>query len=185
MTSPNWSGVPGTRPMSAMCGRDVRYRSSSSETPIPMNSPGSVSKIRTPNSAASEAVKSGRAATANRLAPLVAELAEIARFLRSREAQLLSLVGPGGIGKTRLALQAVARCVEPEVAFDLHFPDGVYFVPLAAEEQEEYFPPKELQKLVTKLRKEMLAAAKDLDFEKAAALRDRIRKMEARGLELP
>ena len=56
---------------------------------------------------------------------------------------------------------------------------------LAAEEQEEYLPPKELYKLVTKMRKEMLAAAKELDFERAAALRDRVRKLEIRGLELP
>src|SRR3970040_1992758 len=61
-----------------------------------------------------------------------AELAEIARYLKNREAQLLTLVGPGGIGKTRLALQAAARCVEPEVAFDTDFIDGVFFVPLAA-----------------------------------------------------
>jgi excinuclease ABC subunit B len=58
-------------------------------------------------------------------------------------------------------------------------------LPLAAEEQEEYLPPKELHKLVSRLRKEMLAAAKELDFEKAAELRDRIRKLEIRGLELP
>ena len=55
--------------------------------------------------------------------------------------------------------------------------------PLAAEEQEEYLPPKELAKLVNNLRKEMLAAAKELDFEKAAALRDRIRKLETKSLE--
>jgi len=55
--------------------------------------------------------------------------------------------------------------------------------PLAAEEQEEYLPPKELAKLVKNLRKEMLAAAQELDFEKAALLRDRIRKLETKSLE--
>jgi len=55
--------------------------------------------------------------------------------------------------------------------------------PLAAEEQEEYLPPKELAKLVKNLRKEMLAAAQELDFEKAATLRDRIRKLETKSLE--
>jgi excinuclease ABC subunit B len=55
--------------------------------------------------------------------------------------------------------------------------------PIAAEEQEEYLPPKELAKLVKTLRKEMLAAAQELDFEKAAILRDRIRKLETKSLE--
>jgi predicted ATPase len=60
-----------------------------------------------------------------------AELAEIARFLNNRDAPLLTLVGPGGIGKTRLALQAAARCVDPDVAFETRFAHGVFFVPLA------------------------------------------------------
>jgi excinuclease ABC subunit B len=53
-----------------------------------------------------------------------------------------------------------------------------------AESGEEYLPPKEIPKLVKKLRKEMLAAAKDLNFEKAAQLRDRVKKLEAMELAL-
>ena len=49
---------------------------------------------------------------------------------------------------------------------------------------EEYIAPKEIPKLVKKLRKEMLAAAKELDFEKAAGLRDRVKKLEAMELAL-
>ncbi len=58
-------------------------------------------------------------------------------------------------------------------------------LPLVAEPGESYgLPLKEIPKLVKKLRKEMLAVAKELDFEKAAALRDRIKELEATELKL-
>ncbi|HEU0027914.1 MAG TPA: LuxR C-terminal-related transcriptional regulator [Ktedonobacterales bacterium] len=50
------------------------------------------------------------------------ELAEIARLLGER--RLITLTGPGGTGKTRLALRAAANEVD-------HFPDGVWLVELA------------------------------------------------------
>jgi predicted ATPase len=53
------------------------------------------------------------------------ELAQISRRLDDPDCRLLTLVGPGGIGKTRLALEAVAS--QSDV-----FLNGVYFVPLAA-----------------------------------------------------
>jgi len=59
-----------------------------------------------------------------------------------------------------------------------------YTIPLAAEAQEEYLPVKDIPKVVKKLRKEMLDAAKKLDFERAAELRDRIRKLEDMELAL-
>ncbi|MCE1225231.1 MAG: excinuclease ABC subunit UvrB [Geobacteraceae bacterium] len=43
---------------------------------------------------------------------------------------------------------------------------------------------KEIPKLIKKMRKEMLAAAKELDFEKAAELRDRIKQLEEAELKL-
>ncbi|HYM66393.1 MAG TPA: adenylate/guanylate cyclase domain-containing protein, partial [Patescibacteria group bacterium] len=52
-----------------------------------------------------------------------AMVAEAKRLLES--SRLLTLTGPGGIGKTRLSLQVAAEM------FD-QFPDGVYFVPLSA-----------------------------------------------------
>jgi len=59
-----------------------------------------------------------------------------------------------------------------------------YTVPLAAEEEEEYVAREDIPRLVKSLRKEMLAAAKELEFEKAAELRDRIRKLEEAELRL-
>jgi DNA-binding SARP family transcriptional activator len=53
-----------------------------------------------------------------------AELAEIAKRLESPACRLLTLVGPGGAGKTRLALRAASERMA-------QFPHGVYFVSLA------------------------------------------------------
>ncbi len=54
-----------------------------------------------------------------------AELAQIAAQLHNPACRLVTVIGPGGIGKTRLALEAAAAR-RPD------FPDGVYVVPLAA-----------------------------------------------------
>lgn len=59
-----------------------------------------------------------------------------------------------------------------------------YTIPVAAEAQEEYVSPKEIPGLVRSLRKQMLTAAKELEFERAAELRDRIRKLEEMELAL-
>ncbi|MEJ2070328.1 MAG: helicase-related protein, partial [Syntrophobacterales bacterium] len=55
-------------------------------------------------------------------------------------------------------------------------------VPLAAEEQVPYVV-EDLPAQISRLKKEMKAAAKKLEFEKAAILRDRIRDLENAGLK--
>jgi non-specific serine/threonine protein kinase len=68
------------------------------------------------------------------LTPLVgrrAETAAIARILQEPATRLLTLTGPGGTGKTRLALA---------VAGDVAVPDGANFVDLAAIVEPEHLP---------------------------------------------
>jgi predicted ATPase/DNA-binding SARP family transcriptional activator len=59
------------------------------------------------------------------------ELAEIVSCLLDPECRLLTLVGPGGIGKSRLAHHAVLAVLSSAMA-QSHFADGAYYVPLAS-----------------------------------------------------
>jgi DNA-binding SARP family transcriptional activator len=62
------------------------------------------------------------------------ELAEISRLVNDPACRLLTILGPGGIGKTRLALQVA---YEIENTFD----QGSYFVPLAPLASAEHIIP--------------------------------------------
>ena len=59
------------------------------------------------------------------------ELAEVSGFIARKDVRLLTVTGPGGIGKTRLALQAAAAATEL-------YPDGIWWVPLATVRDPEY-----------------------------------------------
>src|SRR5947209_7039307 len=62
------------------------------------------------------------------------ELDEIDRLLGDHNCRLLTLVGPGGAGKTRLALEAAARRIE-------RYAHGVHFVPLVSVASPEFLAP--------------------------------------------
>ena len=71
------------------------------------------------------------------------EIAAVEQLLRREEVRLLTLTGPGGIGKTRLALQVAAELSEL-------FPDGVYFVNLAPIRDSGFVVPAIAQALNVK-----------------------------------
>jgi len=60
------------------------------------------------------------------------EVGEVCERLRQEDMRLLTLTGPGGVGKTRLALQAGAEVLED-------FEDGAFFVSLAAVTDPDLF----------------------------------------------
>jgi len=61
----------------------------------------------------------------------VHEIAEITQRLNNTECRLLTLIGPGGIGKTRLPMRVAANFVD-------QFAAGVYFVPLQPLNSSEF-----------------------------------------------
>lgn len=75
------------------------------------------------------------------LAPLIGRaemLSELQQQLATPSARLLTIFGPGGVGKTRLALAVAQSLVEPErhtpaeaARAEQRFADGIWFVPLA------------------------------------------------------
>jgi predicted ATPase len=92
-----------------------------------------------------------------RAAPFIGrdqEMATVASFLTNSQTRLLTILGPGGMGKTRLALAAARRFLSDASAAS-SFADGLYFVPLAPLENGE--------KIV-----QAMADALDLAFETTA-----------------
>jgi predicted ATPase/transcriptional regulator with XRE-family HTH domain len=62
------------------------------------------------------------------------EVEQLSQLLCDSQCRLLTLVGPGGIGKTRLAIETASRMQHT-------FADGVYFVPLASVNSTRFIVP--------------------------------------------
>ena len=58
------------------------------------------------------------------------DLREVHRLLHDSAVRIVTLVGPGGVGKTRLALESASRALDV-------FPDGAWLIPLSAVDHPE------------------------------------------------
>jgi hypothetical protein len=63
------------------------------------------------------------------------DILEVSKLLAKPEVRLVTITGPGGIGKTRLAIAVGER-------LDDHYPQGTVFVPLASIAQPELVLPR-------------------------------------------
>jgi DNA-binding SARP family transcriptional activator/predicted ATPase/Flp pilus assembly protein TadD len=86
-------------------------------------------RIRDGNLQASQMPPHNLPAPLTRFVGRESELDQIAELLNDPDTRLLTLAGPGGVGKTRLARAAATQAVA-------HFPDGAWFVPLIGVREE-------------------------------------------------
>ncbi len=94
-----------------------------------------------------------------------AETRSLIQLITQKKARLITLLGPGGTGKTRLSLQVAAECVD-------HFPDGVWIIELAAVTNPQEVPVAVAMALGIKLSAHASVQTQVCDFlrDKASLL---------------
>jgi predicted ATPase/class 3 adenylate cyclase len=83
------------------------------------------------------------------------DLEDLLHVMRSSEARLVTLTGPGGVGKTRLALELAGKLVN-------EFDDGVWFIELAGVGEPDLVLPTVLATLGLKTASDHHVAARNL-----------------------
>jgi len=83
--------------------------------------------------------------------------------------------------KHKITPRSVQKSI-PDLLHNIHDRDYIT-VPIAAEEPDLYVPTEDLNRTIQRLRRQMKEAADRMDFEKAAAYRDRMLALERRQIE--
>ncbi|MBT5550711.1 MAG: excinuclease ABC subunit UvrB [Nitrospina sp.] len=80
--------------------------------------------------------------------------------------------------------QITPSSIQKAIAHSMEYKESSESIFTVMEEEAEYESGKSVLQLVADLEKQMLLAAKDLEFEKAADLRDRIKRLREKDLEI-
>ncbi|MCC6802766.1 MAG: protein kinase [Anaerolineae bacterium] len=95
------------------------------------------SRFETPHATPSSAIRHNLPLQTTPFVGREAELSELENILRDQSVRLLTIVGPGGMGKTRLSLEVAGSFLKPAHAQPL-FEQGIYFIDLAPVNSPEH-----------------------------------------------
>ena len=93
-----------------------------------------------------------------------AELAELERLLADSSVRLMTILGPGGMGKTRLSLEVARRLADSTATTQIAFPDGILLVELASLTSAEQMLTAVATALGFAIEKEIEPRQQILDF---------------------
>jgi excinuclease ABC subunit B len=80
--------------------------------------------------------------------------------------------------------QITPSSIQKSIAQSMEYKENSESIFTVMEDEEEYESGKSVLQVIADLEKQMLLAAKDLEFEKAADLRDRIKRLREKDLEI-